>query len=227
MKRRAIWWGLAALALAAGIAYTGLILIGRWHPSTADFPRQGIDVSHHNGAIDWRTLRAQGVSFAYIKSSEGGDYRDPAFITNWNSAAAAGVDHGAYHFFTLCRSGKDQADNFLATVPQDSRALPPAIDLEYLGNCEKRPSPEAVRRELVQFLARIEARDGPAILYLTEEFDRTYEISTHINRPLWLRRLLFQPTFGARPWGIWQASNARRLQGISGRVDWNVMRREP
>jgi lysozyme len=64
----------------------------------------------------------------------------------------------------------------------------------------------------------------PVIFYLTDEFDRTYQVSAHFDRPLWLRSILREPRFGARPWAMWQASSFRRLPGISGRVDWNVVR---
>ena len=52
----------------------------------------------------------------------------------------------------------------------------------------------------------------------------TYEVSARVRRPLWLRSLVVEPRFGARPWQLWQASNFRRLRGIEGRVDWNVQR---
>ena len=61
------------------------------------------------------------------------------------------------------------------------------------------------------------------MLYLTEEFDRAYGISARFDRPLWLRSIVLEPDFGARPWTIWQASNFHRLDGIEGRVDWNAM----
>jgi len=52
-------------------------------------------------------------------------------------------------------------------------------------------------------------------------------VSAAIDRPLWLRRLVFQPNFGARPWEMWQVSSFHRLDGIEGRVDWNVLRHPP
>jgi lysozyme len=71
----------------------------------------------------------------------------------------------------------------------------------------------------------VEAHYGkPVLLYLTEEFDSAYRVSARVKRTLWLRSLVTEPSFGARPWHIWQASNFRRLDGIEGRVDWNAMR---
>jgi lysozyme len=221
--RRAV----AAAAVAAGGLVAGGLLLwtaaGAWHPSERLYPVQGIDVSHHQGAIAWEKLPGQGVRFAYIKASEGGDRRDPTFVANWRAAAAAGVRRGAYHFFTLCRPGEDQAANFIAAVPRDPQALPPALDLEYLGNCKGAVPPRQFQVELARFIALVEAHYGKrVILYLTPEFDRAYGVSARFDRPLWLRSLVREPRFGARRWRLWQASNFRRVDGIQGRVDWNV-----
>jgi len=215
------------ILIAPLIVVAGLGALGSkaWTPSQARFPVQGVDVSHHQGAIDWAQLPGQGVDFAYIKATEGGDFTDDAFAENWRAAQAAGIKRGAYHFFTLCRPGAEQAAHFIATVPADQDALAPAVDLEFLGNCADRPKMADVRAELAAFLTPVEAHYGkPAVLYLTGEFDKTYGISGAFDRPLWLRSLVFEPGFGARPWTIWQASNFRRLEGVTGRVDWNVMR---
>ena len=216
---------LAALIVAVAIAGGILLYAPHWHPSDRAFPQQGIDVSHHQGVIDWSALPAQGVDFAYIKASEGGDFRDRRFTENWAGARAAGIQRGAYHFFTLCRSGAEQAANFIAAVPAEPDALPPAVDLEYMGNCDRPLSVDAFHAELAAYLRLVEAHyRRPALLYLTEEFDRAYQVSARVDRPLWLRNLVFEPGFGARPWRLWQVSNFRQLRGIAGRVDWNVAR---
>lgn len=222
-------WLAAAGALLTLLAAGALFLwhyAPSWHPSDTDYPTQGIDVSHHQGPIDWSRLPAQGVDFAFIKATEGGDFRDRRFAENWRASRAAGIRRGAYHFFTLCRPGADQAANFITAVPAERDALPPAVDLEYMGNCEnRRLTVEAFHRELAAFLTRVEAHYGQrAILYLTEEFDSAFQVSARVDRPLWLRSLVTQPSFGARPWTYWQVSNLRRLDGIAGPVDWNVAR---
>ncbi len=223
MMRTRLW--LLLLLLLASSAATAWFVAGRWTPARSEYPVQGIDVSHHQGAIDWSMLPAQGVDFAYIKASEGGDHRDRLFAENWKAAAAAGIERGPYHFFTLCRSGAEQAANFIASVPLDPAALAPAVDLEHLGNCSRRLSRAAFHAELATFIRLVEAHFGkPVLLYLTEEFDRAYEVSARVQRPLWLRSLVLPPDFGAKPWRLWQVSNFRRLRGIEGRVDWNVQR---
>lgn len=212
------------------IAFLSLSALGiylyapHWHPSDSEYPLQGIDISHHQDVIDWAKVAATGeVDFAYIKATEGGNHVDRLFKTNWDAAAKAGIPRGAYHFFTLCRSGKEQAANFIATVPTDPTALPPVVDLEYMGNCSIRPKITDLHKELTDYLSLVEAHSGkPALLYLTQEFDDTYQVSARVNRPLWLRSIVTKPAFGARPWTIWQVSQFRHVDGIEGRVDWNV-----
>jgi lysozyme len=224
MPARLRWPLLILLLLSAAAAVTWLAA-GRWTPSRSQFPLQGIDVSHHQGQIAWAALPAQGVGFAYIKATEGGDHRDRLFAANIRGAAAAGIRWGAYHFFTLCRPGADQAANVIATVPREPGMLPIAVDLEYMGNCGRAVSSEQLHVELDAFMTLVEAHYGQqVILYLTREFDEAYQISARVPRQLWLRSLVFEPDWPSRPWTIWQVSNFRRLRGIDGRVDWNVWR---
>ena len=92
------------------------------------------------------------------------------FLENWRKAKQAGLIRGAYHFFTFCRPGKEQAQNFIATVPVESGTLPPVIDLEFGGNCQARPPREDLVSELTEYIAEIErVYQQTPILYVTYE----------------------------------------------------------
>jgi len=70
----------------------------RPHPGVAmarALPIQGMDVARYQGAIDYGKVRAAGVHFVYMKATEGKDYVDPAFATNWVKARSSGMAHGA------------------------------------------------------------------------------------------------------------------------------------
>lgn len=202
-------------------AFAGWRAFRAWEPDPARYPVRGIDVSHHQGAIDWQAVAEDHVAFAYLKATEGGDHRDRQFAANWREARAAGLKVGAYHFFTFCRPGADQARNFLAAVPAESAALPPAIDLEFGGNCGSLPSDVDLRRELEAFLALVEARHGrQAVLYVTPDFLRAYGHALP-RRPLWKRKIVMPP-FDGRPWTFWQFHNRGEVEGITGPVDLNV-----
>ena len=219
------WVALVAAAFSFANAAAASHRHGR-HASKPHYTVHGIDVSHHQGHIDWGKLPRQGVDFAYIKATEGADHADTRFSHNWRAADAAGVRRGAYHFFTLCRSGREQAAHFVRNVPYEAAALPPAVDLEFPGNCKGRPSRAKFHRELGDFLRIVEAHYGKhAVLYTTPHFDKRYRVSATFERRLWLRSLGSEPGFGARRWTIWQSSSSRRLDGVRGRVDWNVARK--
>jgi len=164
---------LAFLTVISSVLYATYTQgLWRWNVlSVVDYPVRGIDVSHHQGVIDWAAVPKDQVRFVYIKASEGGDFQDPAFAVNWNGARVQGFDVGAYHFFTLCRDGAAQAENFIKTVPKAGKSLPPAIDLEFVGNCAARPSgPEFIQR-LDAFVKTVETHFGQKpVLYSTPAF---------------------------------------------------------
>lgn len=200
--------------------------VPHYRPALGDGERYGVDVSHHQGAIDWERVAADDISFAYIKATEGGDFLDTSFATNWQGAGDAGLDRGAYHFFTLCRPGLDQAEFFLETVPSDADALPPAVDLELAGNCADRPSRATVAHELDVFIDTVEAATAQAVvLYIGPDFENEYNLAADLDGPLWHRRLFLHPD--VPQWWIWQFHAWASVAGIDGGADLNVMRGQP
>ena len=92
--------------------------------------QNGIDVSRYQGDIDWDRVRSSGISFAFIKATEGGDYADPSFRRYWNEAAQARIPRGAYHYYYFCRSGAEQAAWYIRNVPREPGSLPPVMSLD-------------------------------------------------------------------------------------------------
>lgn len=215
--------GAVALFIAGALVLIWFAWLPSYRPELHTNEQYGIDVSHHQGPIDWERVAEDGMSFAFIKATEGSDFVDPRFDENWIVASQAGLDRGAYHFFSLCTSGHDQARNFLRTVPDDSNALPPALDLELSGNCDARPSRGEVLAELSTFLRLVEASASDrAILYVRDDFEELYRVRGYFGRPLWQPRFLVRPDIDG--WLIWQVGSFARIDGISGRVDLNIMR---
>ena len=128
MQRRPIVAIFSSLLLAAIVVGGALWYFFGFSPDRNLYPLRGIDVSHHQGSIEWPRVAADDVAFAIIKATEGGDHIDTKFDENLRNARAAGLAVGAYHFFTFCRPGADQARNFIATVPHDQPLLPPVVD---------------------------------------------------------------------------------------------------
>jgi len=213
----------AAFALLALLGATFAMLGGWWTPLAARYV-QGVDVSWHQGPIDWRTLAADDIAFAYIKATEGADHVDTRFAFNWREAAAAGLYRGAYHFFTLCQPGARQAANFIAIVPRDAGALPAAVDLEHMGPCRQGPTMTDIVAEARIFMDTLEAYYGVRpIIYTTREFHDAH-LSELTGERFWIRSLGVPPRFRERDWIIWQHHNRGHKRGVSGPIDLNAFR---
>lgn len=220
-RRWPIVVGTVLAVVSAATAWGWFVWLPGYRPDLQQGERYGIDVSNHQGRIEWERVALDDISFAYIKATEGGDFVDSRFTENWAGARAAGLTTGAYHFFTLCAAGDRQAQNFLHVVPRSPDALPAAVDLELAGNCGARPGQAAVDRELRAFLALVEEATGvDVVLYVGDDFEARYQVRGSMGRPLWIRRLLRRPDVTG--WVIWQASSFAKVDGVSGRVDLDV-----
>ena len=221
VQRKAYSAGLAAVVLVTASVVAGYLYFQTFSPDRRKYPVRGLDVSHHQGEVDWGRVAADDVSFVILKATEGGDHVDRRFAANLKEARDAGLVVGAYHFFTFCRSGADQAKNFIATVPRDGPLLPPVVDIEFGGNCPSRPSVAELRAELDDFLVPVEQAFGkPAIVYLIGEASDQYADAVP-KRMRWLRSLVSHP--GHEDWVYWQYHNRGRVDGIEGDVDLNVL----
>lgn len=219
MERR---WKVAISAIVVVTAVGGLYLHFReFEPDRSRFPLRGIDVSHHQGAIDWAAVAAADVAFAYIKASEGGDHRDREFQRNITEANRFGLPVGAYHFFTFCRPGTDQARNFIEAVSTGVMQLPPVVDIEFAGNCDRRPSADELGREVAVFLDMVESRLGSKLVYYAPDDLLEAYGEALPSRPLWRRSVFHEPELSN--WTIWQYHPAGRVAGIDGDVDLNVL----
>lgn len=223
--------GRLGLVTAAGVIalvvllVATLVLLQRGEPDPDEYPTRGIDVSHHQGPIDWNAVAGDDVDFAFIKATEGQDFHDPRFKQNWAAARAAGVPRGAYHYFTFCTPGRDQAAHFLAVVPPEEGALLPAIDVEFGGNCSRYGKLEEVRVELARMLAEVErAWQRKPILYLTPRSRFQLMDARFSEYPIWQRNVYWRmPPEPAPTWSVWQYADDGEVAGIKGPVDRNVL----
>ena len=191
----------------------------------ADDEVLGLDVSAHQGEIAWDQVAGDGYSFAYIKATEGSGYTDERFAENWKGARGAGLTPGAYHYFSLCSSGADQARDFLAAAPPDDSALPPALDLEFDGACQERPSTEAAQQEIDAFTTAVEKAWGRRlVIYSSSDWRRQYGLPVTDSRPDWLFSEAGRPQ--QEDWALWQFRFDGEVSGITGRVDVDVARVE-
>jgi len=188
----------------------------------------GIDISKWQGDIDWRKVKASGVSFAFIKATEGKDRFDPRFEEYWKQARQAGIAHAPYHFYYFCSSADDQADWFIRNVPKESMRLPPVLDVEWNAaskTCRTRPDPATVRSEMKRFMDRIEAYYGKRpIIYTSVDFHTDNLTGYFQDYHFWVRAVAKHPgeIYADRRWAFWQYTSTGVIPGISGETDINV-----
>lgn len=113
----------------------------------------GIDLSHWNALVDANAVRANGITFAWCKATEGTSYIDPSFVNKVNQLRAAGIITGAYHFM----HGQDirgQARHFKRVAGGAGclapGALVPMLDMEA---ADARGNANAIIREFYDELA--------------------------------------------------------------------------
>ena len=187
---------------------------------------QGIDLSHYQGDIEWSAVARSGIRFAWLKATEGGDYRDPKFRQNWELARSAGVRRGAYLFAYWCRPGADQAAWFISNVPNDPDALPPVLDLEWTPqsrSCPKKPPRDKVLADVKIMLDAMERAYGRRpVIYTAPDFYSDILANEFRDYPFWVRSLDTVPArVYERRWLIWQYSSKGSVAGIAGEVDRN------
>lgn len=192
---------------------------------SAQFQARALDVSHHQGPIDWAAIRAGGWSGVWIKATEGATWVDPRFRENHQGAQAAGVRRGAYHFYGFCSDPADQAAHFLATLGADPGELIPALDVESGGNCSKRPSPAELRAGTDRFLSIVEAAIGrrPLLYLIADDIHALFGEAGPPPADLWLRDLHREPSPPAgRQMRLWQYHVRGWVGGIAAFTDINA-----
>jgi lysozyme len=185
----------------------------------AGFTHHGIDVSVYQGAIDWPAVAASGeVQFVFAKATEGANHVDRRFARNWRGARDSGLPIGAYHYFSACRTGAEQAAHFLATVPDDD-ALPAVLDVERDARCNRGERFTDALAEVEVWLDLVEQDRGVRpVLYAN---DHTMRGSlAHIDADRWVAAYSRAPR---TDWLLWQHTDRGRIPGIAGPVDRNVL----
>lgn len=192
------------------------------------FPVHGVDVAKYQGDLDWKTLKQQGVEFAFIKATEGGDLLDPMYAKHTSGARQARIPNSAYHFYYFCTSAKKQAEWFIRNVPRIRGSLPHVLDMEWNPHsptCKLRPPAEIVRREMEIFMRMIERHYGKRpIIYTTVDFHEENLAGHFKNDSFWLRSVKAHPkvTYPGRPFTFWQYTGTGRVKGATGDIDLNV-----
>jgi lysozyme len=186
----------------------------------------GVDISHYQGVVDFAKLKAAGVSFVFIKATEGTNLLDAQFAANWKGAKAQGIPRGAYHFFRPKSDLQGQIDFFVKTVGRlEPGDLPPVLDIEVPEDWTKFTVAQRVKM-ILGWLQAVEAALGVRpILYINNSMtnDVLGNPAAFAAYVLWIANYTTHPA-PAIPlpwtsWVFWQYSETGNLGGLTGGVD--------
>jgi GH25 family lysozyme M1 (1,4-beta-N-acetylmuramidase) len=184
----------------------------------------GIDLSHWNRVDNFNTVRANGITYASIKTTEGTGYIDPAATSHTNGARAAGIRVGGYHF------ARDvNVDYQVAHFVNELRArgllepgsLAPMLDME---SAELRDN---ANQFVAAFISRLRAVTGQRRVLVYANLDWW----TRVLRPdewadddvfLWIARYNGdpgKPGWNHRRLALHQHTSDGTIPGIPGKVD--------
>lgn len=233
-----VHWALTALMAVALFAFFYHFFIRpysyRWKPCygykgygvclPVNFKVHGIDVSHHQGAIDWDAVRATDkqsfpIRFAFLKATEGGDYKDRRFVENFREARKAGLICGAYHFYNPDTDPIRQADFFISQVKLRGGDLAPVLDIE------RKPRDKAqLQADIKKFLNRLEQHYGvKPIIYTSYKYKTRYLDTPELDAyPFWIAHYYVDVLSYGGEWQFWQHTDYGTVPGIETNVDLNV-----
>ena len=191
--------------------------------------RKGIDVSKHQGNIDWNKVKADGIEFAIIRIGYGGSepVKDSKFEENYKNARAVGIKVGAY-LYSYANSQSD-IDKEKASVKTwlNGRVL----DLPFYIDVEDKKtqgdlSVSALSNLVNSFCEFIENLGYWAGIYANKNWLETKLDMNKLNKyTVWVAQWTTNPTYQGS-YAMWQYTSNGSVDGISGRVDMNYQLKE-
>jgi GH25 family lysozyme M1 (1,4-beta-N-acetylmuramidase) len=191
----------------------------------------GIDVSNHNGKVDFKAVKSDGRDFAFVLATDGNTFTSDLFKSQYNGAGEAGLIRGAYHFARPGGSATKQADHFLkvANYSADGKSLPPVIDLENNpnGSACYGLNHKQMTDWIQNFVDRVkENTKRDAIIYTSPGFWQqcTGNSKAFERNPLWIAQwdVNSPDKIGGWPdYTFWQYSDSGQVAGVNGKVDVN------
>ncbi len=182
---------------------------------------RGIDVSEFQGNINYNEVKNAGIEIVYIRSSEGTNFIDPFFKTNYENAKANGLKVGFYHYVTArdTESAIQEADFFASVIEGTSPDCKLAMDFEYFDGL----STYEVNEISITFLNRLQQVTNKDVIVYSDAYNAQNVFNKEVaSYPLWIADYFVSTPAPNDNWNFWvgfQYSDIGNIPGISGRVD--------
>lgn len=189
-----------------------------------DEDMKGIDVSVHNGDINWNKVKADGIEFAILRAGFGRleKQKDARFEDNYKGAKTAGIPIGAY-WYSYAMTPEEaelEANVFLKVIKGKQFEMPVYFDLEEKKQFDL--GKEKVSAIMRAFLEKVEKAGYFVGLYGSASSLTTHtadDIKSHYT--IWLAHWVDKTNYGG-VYAVWQYSEKGKVDGISGNVDLDI-----
>ena len=195
---------------------------------------RGVDVSVHQGTIDWQQVADAGFDFAMIRvgyrgyGTEGNMRGDTQFLNNVQGALDAGLDVGIYYFSQAItvEEARQEAAYVIEQIAPYRITYPVVFDWErqnYAGSrTQTIPDTGLLCSMANAFCADIEAAGYEAMIYFYQNLAyNNLDLSQLLDYPFWLAQYTDYPSF-YYDFDMWQYTSSGKVPGISGNVDLNL-----
>lgn len=187
---------------------------------------KGIDVSKHQGKIDWKKVKASGVQFVILRAGYGQNNIDDRFKENIKNALAVGLKVGVYWFSYAYTTGmaKKEAEYCLKAVKGYDIALPIFFDWEYDSMEYAKKHGANCTKDLITSMSLAFCQAVKKAGYIAGYYENPDYLKNHIYQDklkgfdFWLAHYTKTKSMTC---DIWQYSDSGKVEGISGNVDMN------
>lgn len=190
-----------------------------------DDVKNGIDISKHNGNIDFQKVKAAGYDFVIIRAGIGiSTPKDPMFEANYAKAKAVGLNVGAFWFLRSLTpaDARQEARTFISVLNGKMFEYPVYLDLENDPNYGYYPlktGKENCSAMVKAFCEEVEKAGYFVGLYTSKSvLDTLIDDSVKSKFTIWCAQWASKCTYTGN-YGIWQKSETGRVSGINGNVD--------
>ncbi len=187
---------------------------------------KGIDVSHHNGTIDWDKVKADGIEFAILRCGYGRKsvrQIDKQFERNYHECKRVGIPVGVYHY-SYAKNAEDarlEADFMLELIAGKQFEYPVIFDIEDKG--QEAFGNDVLTEITVAFCEKIEAAGWYVSIYSNPDwFTNKLDLAKLAPYDKWLAHWVKSPKWGSEFGGLWQYTDSGRVDGIETAVDMNI-----
>ncbi|NFO88540.1 glycoside hydrolase [Clostridium botulinum] len=178
---------------------------------------KGIDVSNHNGNIDFNRVKGDNIEVVYIKATEGTTYQDQYLNQHYKGAKEAGLKTGFYHFLVGSSSPETQAENFYNNIKDKENDLKPCLDIE-VSNFN-------VMDYSLRFIKKFESLCELELCIYTSPYFANENLDSRIGKyQCWIAHYGVEKPMQTNVWGSYaghQFTESGKIKGIDTDVDIN------